>query len=137
MQAAKAVSGMVKARTCCVTSCRKPAQHWACPHCCCCSRTWSDCFWVMEADGDDQKHVAITLAKATMGYESWENLLVADLPDTTVTHRVRAEGARSVAAASQAQHTAHSRAARGVLLAVQASSSVRLCGAAQLRWGSL
>lgn len=48
----------------------------------------ADSFWVMETDDDDNKYVQISLAKATMGYESWENLLVADLPDTTTTHRV-------------------------------------------------
>lgn len=49
----------------------------------------ADSFWVMETDDDsDSKYVQISLAKATMGYESWDNLLVADLPDTSITHRV-------------------------------------------------
>lgn len=46
----------------------------------------------MESDDDatnGSKYVSITLAKATMGFESWESLLVEDRPDTTVTHRVR------------------------------------------------
>jgi hypothetical protein len=38
---------------------------------------------------DGSKCVQISLAKAAMGYESWQALLVADLPDTSVTHRVR------------------------------------------------
>jgi hypothetical protein len=51
----------------------------------------ADSFWVLEEeDGDGSKYVQITLAKAAMGYESWQALLVADLPDTSVTHRVRA-----------------------------------------------
>jgi hypothetical protein len=50
----------------------------------------ADCFWVLErdADGEGGKFVCITLSKATMGYESWPALLVADLPDTSITHRV-------------------------------------------------
>lgn len=51
--------------------------------------TNTDSFWVLETDDDSgDKYVQITLAKATMGFESWPALLVADLPDTSITHRV-------------------------------------------------
>lgn len=46
------------------------------------------CFWVMESE-DDQKYVLVTLAKKTMGYESWEQLLSSDAVDTSITDRVR------------------------------------------------
>jgi cyclophilin family peptidyl-prolyl cis-trans isomerase len=42
----------------------------------------------METDDAGNKFVQISLAKATMGYQSWENLLLDDLPDTSITHRV-------------------------------------------------
>jgi hypothetical protein len=44
----------------------------------------------METDDAGNKFVQISLAKATMGYQSWENLLLDDLPDTSITHRVGA-----------------------------------------------
>jgi hypothetical protein len=48
---------------------------------------------VLEADeASGAKAVLITLGKAVMGFESWPALLEEDLPDTSVTHRVRCVG---------------------------------------------
>ncbi|KAG2496687.1 hypothetical protein HYH03_005105 [Edaphochlamys debaryana] len=47
-----------------------------------------DCFWTLESAPDGSRFVALTLAKKTMGYMSWEALLESDRPDTTITHRV-------------------------------------------------
>lgn len=38
------------------------------------------------------RHVAVTLAKRSMGYQSWDALLASDRPDKTITNRVRGCG---------------------------------------------
>jgi hypothetical protein len=47
-------------------------------------------FWTLEAEGD-RKELVVTLGKKVSGHESWQYLLEADRPDTTVTQRVSAD----------------------------------------------
>lgn len=51
------------------------------------THTLPGCFWTLESEGAD-KYVAITLAKKTMGHQSWTQLLEADQVDLTITSRV-------------------------------------------------
>lgn len=64
--------------------------HWPVPLVLFSKLRCTDCYWTLECDEEGDRYVAISLVKATMGYQSWEGLLVEDRPDRTVTHRVRA-----------------------------------------------
>lgn len=47
-----------------------------------------DSFWTLETDASTgSKHVSITLAKKTMGYASWENILESEKVEAVVTDR--------------------------------------------------
>ncbi|EFJ50807.1 hypothetical protein VOLCADRAFT_120616 [Volvox carteri f. nagariensis] len=50
--------------------------------------TVDECFWTLETRPDGSRYVALTLAKRTSGYMSWEALLESDKPDCSFTHRV-------------------------------------------------
>ncbi len=49
----------------------------------------ADCFWTLEEDEAGGKYVLVTLAKKSMGYESWEGLLQSEHVQAEVTDRVR------------------------------------------------
>ncbi|GAX82175.1 hypothetical protein CEUSTIGMA_g9603.t1 [Chlamydomonas eustigma] len=47
-----------------------------------------DCFWTLEPDEVGGRHISLTLAKKSMGYESWESLFESELIAAEVTDKV-------------------------------------------------
>ncbi len=61
----------------------------------------ADCFFTIESDDAGGKVVLITLAKKSMGYESWEGLLQSEVVNAEVSERVRGHEASQLSGLRQ------------------------------------